>query len=255
MYRLGLIAAFLAVVLVLSAGLASQWAAPISVVGATPPASYHAIPAGTTEATVVSVSDGDTVRVEIDGQPHTVRLILIDTPETRKPNSPVECFGPEATARTKAMLPKGRTVYLEKDVSETDRYGRLLRYVWFAGQDGRAYLANELLVREGYAALYTYPPDVKYAERIRAAQEAAVAEEAGLWEECGGTDTPLGSEPPPTPPAAPTVSVPTGGADRDCGDFGTQTEAQAFYEAAGGPAADPHRLDSDGNGRACESLP
>ncbi len=251
MHRFGLIAAFLAVVLVLSAGLASQWDAPSSVVGATPQAGYDALPPGTTEATVVSVSDGDTVRVEIDGQPQTVRLILIDTPETRKPNSPVECFGPEATARTKAMLPKGRTVYLEKDVSETDRYGRLLRYVWFEGRDGRAYLANELLVREGYAALYTYPPDVKYVERIRAAQEAAVAEDSGLWKECGGTDTPLGSEPSPTP----TVSVSTGGADRDCGDFTTEAEAQAFYVAAGGPAADPHRLDSDGNGKACESLP
>ncbi len=255
MHRLGFAATLFAALLVLAAALVSQVYLPAFAWLATPDATPEAIPAGATEATVVGVSDGDTIRVEIDGEPHTVRLILIDTPETRKPNSPVECFGPEATARTKELLPKGRTVYLEQDVSETDRYGRLLRYVWIEDDDGRGQLANELLVREGYAALYTYPPDVKYAERIRAAQEAAVAEEAGLWEECGGTDTPLGSEPPPTPPAAPTAMVPTGGADRDCGDFGTQAEAQAFYQAAGGPTADLHRLDSDGNGQACESLP
>ncbi|MDP9487448.1 MAG: thermonuclease family protein [Actinomycetota bacterium] len=255
MHRLGFATALLSALLILAAALVPQVDLPPLAWAATPAATPEAVPAGAIEATVVGVSDGDTIRVEIASQPHTVRMILIDTPETRKPNSPVECFGPEATARTKALLPQGRTVYLEKDVSETDRYGRLLRYVWFEGEDGRARLANEVLVREGYTALYTYPPDVRYAERIRAAQEAAVAEAAGLWEACSGTDTPLGSEPPPAPPAVPTTMVPAGGADRDCGNFSTQAEAQAFYEAAGGPASDPHRLDSDGNGQACESLP
>ncbi len=97
---------------------------------ATPAPPSEPIPAGAMEATVTGVSDGDTVKVEVGGEPATVRLILIDTPETRRPNSPVECFGPEASARTEALLPEGATVDVEREVSETDRYGRLLRYVW-----------------------------------------------------------------------------------------------------------------------------
>ena len=247
-------AAALAVALLLAAAaLAAGGVAP-------PPAATPAqlsapepIPAAADEATVVGVSDGDTIRVEVGGEPATVRLILVDTPETRQPRSPVECFGPEASARTEALLPEGTTVYLERDVSEADRFGRLLRYVWVPVGDGEeGYLLNERLVREGYAALSTYPPDVREAERIRAAQQQAVAEGAGLWAECGGVDTPLGG---PTPAPAPTAAGPPVGGDRDCGDFATQAEAQAFYEAAGGPAADPHGLDRDGNGLACESLP
>ncbi|MDP9358831.1 MAG: thermonuclease family protein, partial [Chloroflexota bacterium] len=84
------------------------------------------IPEGAERAKVVSVVDGDTIKVErANSQTKTVRLLLIDTPETRDPNDPVECYGAEATKRTKVMLPKGRTVYLEKDVSDTDRYKRL----------------------------------------------------------------------------------------------------------------------------------
>ncbi len=98
--------------------------------------SEDVIPRGTERATIVSVVDGDTIKVERDGKTKTesVRLLLIDTPETRDPNDPVECYGAEATKRTKTMLPKGRTVYLERDVTDTDRYQRLLRYVWFKGR-------------------------------------------------------------------------------------------------------------------------
>lgn len=228
---------------------------------ATPTPPVESIPEGATAATVVRVVDGDTIRVEIHGSEETVRLILIDTPETRDPRRPVECFGRAASERINELLPEDQVVYLERDVTDRDRYGRLLRYVWVPSDDaGEGYLLNERLVREGYAALYTYPPDIAYVERIRTAQQAAVAEQTGLWGECGGTDTPLNG---PTPTAAADSGTDAGaprstapvGVDRDCSDFATQDEAEAFYEAAGGPSVDPHRLDSDGDGLACESLP
>ncbi len=200
------------------------------------------IPEGAERAKVVSVVDGDTIKVEREsGQVKTVRLLLIDTPETRDPNDPVECYGAEATKRTKAMLPKGRTVYLEKDVSDTDRYKRLLRYVWFKGaKDGKAYLANELLVKEGYAALSTYPPDVARVEQIRDAEREARAEERGLWAACGGIDTPLADAPAPQPTAPLLIA--------DCSAFGSFEEAQVYYGANPGATA----LDPNGDGRACE---
>lgn len=221
------------------------------------------IPENVTEATVVSVSDGDTVRVEIDGETESLRLILVDTPETRDPNDPVECYGAEATEFMKALLPEGTTVYLEQDISDRDRYGRMLRYVWLKGDDDKAYLVNEILVRQGYAVLYTYPPDVKYVDQIRAAQNAAVEEQAGLWAQCGGADTPLEStsvaeqstQAGPANTETTTSSGVDSNADRDCGDFATHAEAQAFFESQGGPASDPHRLDQDNDGIACESLP
>ncbi len=228
---------------------------------ATPATSSQPIPIDAIVATVVGVADGDTIRVELDGLEESVRLILIDTPETRDPRRPVECFGREATARIKALLPEGQTVYLERDVTDRDRYGRLLRYVWVPdGEAGLGFLLNERLVREGYAALYTYPPDVGYVERIRAAQQAAVEEGAGLWAACGGTDTPLDTLTPPSRSdtaagSGSAITVTPGGGDRDCSDFTTHAAAQAFFVAAGGSAADPHRLDGDGDGIACEIFP
>ncbi len=212
---------------------------PMTAVGLA--AAEDKIPEGAERAKVVSVVDGDTIKVErANGQTKTVRLLLIDTPETRDPNDPVECYGAEATKRTKVMLPKGRTVYLEKDVSDTDRYKRLLRYVWFKGaKDGKAYLANELLVKEGYAALSTYPPDVARVDQLRDAEREARTEERGLWAACGGVDTPLAQVPAP-PPAAPLIA--------DCSAFGSFAEAQAYYEANPGATA----LDPNGDGRACE---
>ncbi|MBM4421424.1 MAG: thermonuclease family protein, partial [Chloroflexi bacterium] len=93
---------------------------------------------------VVSVTDGDTIRVRRNGQTVPVRYIGIDTPET-DPRRAVECFGAEATAANMRLV-EGRTVELEKDVSETDSFDRLLRYVYV---DGR--LLNEILVSDGFA--------------------------------------------------------------------------------------------------------
>lgn len=199
------------------------------------------IPFGAERATIVKALDGDTIRVSVNGKGRTVRLILIDTPETRDPNSPVECFGAEATKRLRTMLPKGRTVYLEKDVSDKDRYGRSLRYVWFKGkEDGKAYLANEIMAEEGYAALATFPPDLKYVDRIRVAVQEARDANRGLWPACGGVDTPLAVVSAPEPTPVTLIS--------DCSAFASFAEAQAYYAANPGAAA----LDPNGDGRACE---
>jgi micrococcal nuclease len=136
---------------------------------AAPPAQ---VPEDAVPARVTRVVDGDTIRVRLNGRTLRVRYIGMDTPERGD-----FCFD-EATALNAAYV-AGKTVYLEKDVSEVDRYGRLMRHIWTA--DGL--LVNELLVREGYAYVYTWPPDVKYEDRLIAAQRAAREDGAGcLWD-------------------------------------------------------------------------
>lgn len=131
-------------------------------------------------ARVRSVTDGDTVRVDFEGgeRNRPVRYIGVDTPETRHPTLGVQPFGQEASKRN-AELVGGRRVCLEKDVSELDRFDRLLRYVWL--EDGR--MVNEVLVAEGLAVTDTFPPDVKYVERFLGAQREAAGAGRGLWAE------------------------------------------------------------------------
>jgi micrococcal nuclease len=130
----------------------------------------------TSSATVTRTIDGDTIKLDT-GQ--SVRYIGIDTPETVDPRKPVQCYGKEASERNKQLV-EGKTVILEKDISETDRYGRLLRYVWIDDT-----LVNEQLVREGYAHSSTYPPDIKYQDRFNMAEKLARTEKLGLWaDEC-----------------------------------------------------------------------
>jgi len=137
-------------------------------------------------ATVVEVVDGDTVEVELAGSTETVRLLGIDTPETVDPDEPVGCFGPEASDRTKALLPPGTEVRLERDEEARDRYGRLLAYVHRAEDD---VFVNELLLREGFAQTLLIEPNHAYAGLMLAAQEEARATGAGLWSTCGDPAT------------------------------------------------------------------
>lgn len=159
-----------------------------------------------TDAQVVEVVDGDTIKVSIAGGPtQTVRIIGVDTPETKDPRKPVMCFGAEATAKTKELVDlAGGRVQLEKDVSQTDKYDRLLRYVWLVHPDGTRML-NEELVKGGFAQSSTYPPDVKYQDLFVAAQQQARDSGTGLWGACGsfGAEaTPVPSVAPPPPAAA-----------------------------------------------------
>jgi micrococcal nuclease len=137
-------------------------------------------PTGPTEvARVVRVVDGDTIMVDRGLGDERLRYIGMDTPETVKPGSPVEWMGREASAANRSLV-EGETVVLEKDVSEVDQFGRLLRHVWLHRQ--AAWLLVDLeLVRTGYARVSTYPPDVKYAELYVAAQVDAREHDRGLW--------------------------------------------------------------------------
>jgi micrococcal nuclease len=145
-------------------------------------------------AQVVDVVDGDTIKVSVEDKVYTVRYIGIDAPETKDPNRPVEWMGPEASAANERLV-GGKTVYLEKDVSETDRYGRLLRYVYLA--DGT--FVNAALVRQGYAVASSYPPDVKYQDLLRQAEQEARQAERGLWSATPSPTSPAASQPEATP--------------------------------------------------------
>ena len=136
------------------------------------------------EVTVSRVVDGDTIEVtDRAGATSTVRLIAVDTPETVKPNAPIECFGPQASDYTSTIL-TGRSVRLERDetVGDTDRYDRTLAYVWTV-QDRR--LFNLALIEAGAAREYTYDRTrYRYRNAFRAAQSDAQRDRHGLWGHC-----------------------------------------------------------------------
>lgn len=127
------------------------------------------------EFKVSRVIDGDTI--EIAGG-ERVRYIGLDAPEMVEPEKPVECFGPEATAKNKELV-EGKIVRLEKDTTDRDKYNRLLRYV-YAGET----LVNLELVKLGFARAWAYPPDLKYQDQINAAQQSAKKLKNGLWFAC-----------------------------------------------------------------------
>lgn len=217
--------------------------------------------ANQTPATVTEVVDGDTLKVTLNGAIQTVRIIGVDTPETKDPNEPVMCYGHEATAFTQQMVDKaGGNVLLEKDVSETDRFGRLLRYVWLLQPDGQRML-NEELVKQGYAQVATYPPDVKYQDTFLAEQRTARDQGLGLWGACSTFGVPL-VQPTPTPvpqaqqpappsnancdPSYPDFCIPPPPPDLDCKDIPHKNFTVL--------PPDPHRLDgNDKDGIGCES--
>lgn len=140
------------------------------------------------EARVIRVVDGDTIHVFFNGQKYKIRMIGVDTPETVHPNKPVEFYGKEASNFTKKSL-SNKIVYLQKDVSETDRYGRLLRYVWLSRPSSNEPDENEIvdkmynaiLVKQGYAQAYTYQPDSKYSHIFTRLQHNARENNLGLW--------------------------------------------------------------------------
>jgi micrococcal nuclease len=130
-------------------------------------------PSGAVQASVTRVVDGDTIVVNIQGTEYKLRYIGIDTPEV--PPTGAQPFGREAAAKNRELV-EGKVVSLEKDVSETDRYGRLLRYVWVDGL-----MVNAEMVRLGYAYAYTYPPDVRRQETFRLLEKEARDSRRGLW--------------------------------------------------------------------------
>lgn len=134
-------------------------------------------------ARVMRVVDGDTLVADVGGAEERIRLIGVDTPESVKRGSPVECFGQEASSHAKELLPRGTPIRIVLDVEERDRYERLLAYVYRAS-DGE--FVNLALARDGYAGLLTYPPNVAHVEQFRAAVAEARRDGRGLWSACTG---------------------------------------------------------------------
>jgi micrococcal nuclease len=132
-------------------------------------------------ARVVRVVDGDTIAVQVGGRSERVRYIGVDTPETKKPGTPVECYGRRASAEN-ARLVEGERVRLVADAEARDRYGRMLAYVYRV-DDGR--FVNAELIRGGFAQPLTIPPNVAHAAEFAALARTARREGRGLWGSCG----------------------------------------------------------------------
>jgi len=225
-----------AYVVVAIAALASSCTSPNSA-GPTTPVSTTIASAGPTagggsrdSALVTRVVDGDTVEARFGARPLIVRLIGIDTPESVAPDQPVQCFALQASAYTTERL-EGARVRLQFDLERIDPFGRTLAYVWLGDE-----LFNETLVREGYAFVTTYPPNVRYVDRFRAAQREARSAGRGVWGRCvqqGACD-----------PNYPDACIPPPPPDLDCSDI----DERRFTVLP----PDPHNLDGDHNGIGCE---
>jgi len=199
-------------------------------------------------ATVTNVIDGDTIEVDLNGASYHVQYIGIDAPDS---TTQVEPFGPEAMLKNMDLV-FGRQVTLVKDVSETDRYSQLLRYVLMGDT-----FVNYELVRHGFANTGNYPPDISCLDTFRQAESQAQTEQAGLWAgatvlvEATPTSKPVVIQPTQAlrggggcDPSYPTVCIPSPPPDLDCGDI--------TYRKFKVVPPDPHNFDGDGNGIGCE---
>jgi micrococcal nuclease len=206
-------------------------------------------------AKVTRVVDGDTFDVVLaSGSQERVRLLGVDTPETFATNksneygdiTDIAClrnWGLQATKFAVGLIENKKVTLVSDTVAgEKGFYGRMLAYVHVDGRD-----VGSLLVGAGYARVYTEGDSIREEEYLLLEADAR-GQKVGLWSCSGFTKSKV-------LPSSVSVSYDPFGPDRDCGDFGSWEEAQAFFKAAGGPSTDHHRLDGDKNGIACESLP
>jgi micrococcal nuclease len=227
-------------------------------------------PTGPTQtATVASITDGDTIRVKIDGQEYPVRYIGMDTPEPDATDPAMKQMAISATAANASFV-EGQEVQLEREVSDTDRFGRLLRDIWLVDDSGNYVLVNIELVRLGLAKIATFPPDVRYVRELQAAQDSAQAGGLGMWglgQPASGAPEPGASTeaaPASSAAAAATPQTLVGGVaasqchpsydpclpivdDLDCGEVRAMVDLPVQVK---GP--DVYNLDADGDGTACE---
>lgn len=140
---------------------------------------------GTKFYPVTGISDGDTIKVDVKGTIETIRFIGIDTPETKDPRKPVQCYGPEATSKMQSLVQEKKVALVaDSSQGDRDRYGRLLRYVFL--EDGR-HVGYEM-IRGGYAHEYTYATAYQYQAEFREAERLAQQELLGFWspDTCNG---------------------------------------------------------------------
>ena len=136
------------------------------------------------EARVVGIADGDTVTIEIDGRRDRLRYIGVDAPELANPDAglPAECGATEASAANAALV-AGAELILERDASDRDRFGRLLRHPWVV-RDGAWLLVTEALVADGSVEARSFPPDTLHDARLETAEVGAMERGAGVWGRC-----------------------------------------------------------------------
>jgi len=176
---------------------------------------------------VTRVIDGDTIEIETGER---VRLICMDTPE-RGEEGYIEA------SNYLQVLILNKEVKLVKDVSETGKYGRLVRYVYVDDL-----FVNEKMVEEGYAKVYWYNPDITLCPQIEEAEKRARENKKGIWADVDDEQDVV------------VLGYECSSNIYNCGDFLTHTDAQAVFEKCGGVGNDIHRLDGDGDGVACENL-
>ena len=131
--------------------------------------------------TILKVVDGDTVDIDINGNTERVRLIGVNTPETKHPTKPIECFGPEASAYLTQLLPKGTHVRIERDIEARDRYGRMLLYLYRASDN---LFINLDLVLRGYGTPMSIEPNIFHRNDFVHAAALAETTNVGLWQAC-----------------------------------------------------------------------
>ena len=131
--------------------------------------------------TILKVVDGDTVDIDIKGNTERVRLIGVNTPETKHPTKPIECFGPEASAYLTQLLPKGTHVRIERDIEARDRYGRMLLYLY---RESDNFFINLDLVLRGYGTPMSIEPNTFHRNNFVRAAAQAEAANVGLWKAC-----------------------------------------------------------------------
>ena len=131
--------------------------------------------------TILNVIDGDTVDIDINGNTERVRLIGVNTPETKHPTKPIECFGPEASAYLTQLLPKGTHVRFERDIEARDRYGRMLLYLY---RELDNLFINLDLVLRGYGTPMSIEPNIFHRNDFVHAAALAETINVGLWQAC-----------------------------------------------------------------------
>ena len=188
-------------------------------------------PSRSETATVVRVIDGDTIEVDLDGSRYTVRYIGINTPDTNRPSRGVEFFGPEASARNRELV-EGKTVRMELDVSSTDRFDRLLRYVYVDDE-----MVNATLISEGFAVASAFPPDTKFVDRFENIQIQAMENRRGAW----ATSPALAEA---CDPSYPTICVPQDAEPMTCEEIPSNPFPVLHPDA--------HSFDPDGNRLGCD---
>lgn len=224
------------------------------------------------------IVDGDTVVLNEVGK---ARLIGIDAPETvslaQRQGAPSQCYGPEASARTRMLLPLGTSVRVEFDTEPTDKFGRSLVYLYLRDDDET--FVNGELVRDGFARAKAYKPNVRYKAELERLQAEAKAAGSGLWGQCEAAKSNAGRgfdsradaaassksdkelRPARTPAelrqreaALASSELTNPGDTKNCADFGTYDEAKAWFDTYYPKFGDVAKLDGNGDGVPCESL-